>query len=219
MKAHPHLITLSDRLSYALELTGTRKADLARAINVKPQVIQFLCSNATKTSRFTFEIATTLKLNTRWLATGEGSMFSEDDQKTALIAGYQHIPLLTIDQVIRTTCGEIVPEKNILHWELMKAPDANGIHAIKWLDDSMSPIIPKNATVFYRSIHADHHLKHHEIVLAYLPQFNAIVLRMASITNKYIELISPNPEFGKIDPSVKSKIIGQVIQCHWKTQE
>ena len=73
------LINLSSRLNYSLQLTGTKKADLARAIGVKPQVIQFLCSSETQSSRFTFEIATALGLSTRWLATGEGEMFLADD--------------------------------------------------------------------------------------------------------------------------------------------
>ncbi|MCB1826949.1 MAG: helix-turn-helix transcriptional regulator, partial [Coxiellaceae bacterium] len=73
-----NLDTLSCRLNYALELTGTRKADLARAIDVKPQVIQFLCNSKTKASRFSFEIATALGLSVRWLATGEGAMFLAD---------------------------------------------------------------------------------------------------------------------------------------------
>ncbi len=66
---------LSERLNHALAVTNTKKADLARAIGVKPQVIQFLCSSHTQASRFTFELATALGLNTRWLATGEGEMF------------------------------------------------------------------------------------------------------------------------------------------------
>jgi hypothetical protein len=42
---------------HALKLTGTKKADLARAIAVKPQLIQFMCNSKTLSSRFTFEIA------------------------------------------------------------------------------------------------------------------------------------------------------------------
>src|SRR5580704_15114140 len=98
-KELPLLENLSDRLNYALSLTATKKADLARSISVKPQIIQFLCTSQTQSSRFTFEIATALGLSTRWLATGEGEMFVEDDPKQQFIKTYKPIPVLNNDNI------------------------------------------------------------------------------------------------------------------------
>ncbi|MCX7125382.1 MAG: helix-turn-helix transcriptional regulator, partial [Gammaproteobacteria bacterium] len=81
--------TLSDRLQHALEITGMKKADLARAIDVQPQTIQHLCNGNVKSSRFTFELATVLGLNTTWLATGEGTPFLSDDPKNSFFDEYK----------------------------------------------------------------------------------------------------------------------------------
>ena len=89
---NPPLETLSERLCYALEMTGTKKAELSRLLNIKPQIIQFLCNSNTKSSRYTFEIATALKLNVQWLANGQGNMFIKDNFDQQFLSLYQRPP-------------------------------------------------------------------------------------------------------------------------------
>lgn len=68
--------TLSYRLRYAMRLLSISQSDLARKINVKPQIIQYLCNRNIKSSRFSFEIADALDVNYTWLASGYGEMMS-----------------------------------------------------------------------------------------------------------------------------------------------
>ncbi len=65
--------TYAERLKYLIELRGTNQSDLARAIGVSPQSIQYLCKDG-KRSVHSAKIAKFLKINVDWLTEGEGEM-------------------------------------------------------------------------------------------------------------------------------------------------
>ena len=209
-----NLDTLSDRLVYALELTGTRKADLARAIEVTPQVIQFLCTSATKSSRFTFEIATVLGLNTRWLATGEGEMFLADDRKHQLFKEYKQIPIFSNEQLfIKVQDKQIDIDQN-QDWAALKTQKEN-IFCIKMPDTSMEPSLQANSLVFFEEIH-DYIPQNEDIALVYIPQYNAILIREINILNSEIFIVPRNLMlFNKALLENNAKILGIAIECHW----
>lgn len=68
------LATLAGRLRHAMELAGiTNQTQLARAVGVKPQAIQYLLDpkNNASGSKHLTKIAEVLSINPLWLATGE----------------------------------------------------------------------------------------------------------------------------------------------------
>lgn len=213
IKEEEELDTLSNRLVHVLELTGTKKADLARAIKVKPQIIQFLCASSTRSSRFTFEIATVLGLNTRWLATGEGEMFLADDPKHTFLGEYKRIPVLTIEQLLLKAQNQPIDIEQHKNWSALKT-DANSIFCTKSQDTAMEPLLPAQALVFFDEPPADSP-KNGDIVLIFIPQ-NAIIIREISIEDSKLFMVPKNHDlFKKMQITHDTKILGIAIECHW----
>ena len=67
-------MTFGERLTRALKSAGYTQTDLARAIGVKPQAIQYLCKQNAQWSRHTHDIARVLGINPDWLSQGIGEM-------------------------------------------------------------------------------------------------------------------------------------------------
>jgi len=63
----------SERLNYALEKREMSQSELARRVGVKPQAIQYLCREGTK-SVHSVKIAEILNINAKWLTDGVGDM-------------------------------------------------------------------------------------------------------------------------------------------------
>jgi SOS-response transcriptional repressor LexA len=208
------LDTLSGRLVYALESTGMRKAELARAINVKPQVIQFLCNSETKSSRFSFEIATALGLNTRWLATGEGEMFMDDDPKQIFLRTHQQISLLSMQQVIELASGKSYTKNLATNWVALKS-DESDMFAMRMPDMSMSPTVPMQATLFIDQSKKTE-LEDDTIVAAYLTKFSTVIIRQIKTENGKQHLYPANTDlFNPIELTKDALILGTVVECHW----
>ena len=209
------LNSLSDRLNYAINLLGTKKADLARAIGVKPQVIQFLCSSNTQSSRFTFEIATVLGLNTRWLATGEGAIFIADDPKQQFFQTYKRIPLLTFEMV-----KDIFINKNPMNQEsisiwLPLITEEDDTFAIKMPDTSMEPHFPIDSYVFIKECSKET-LYGCKFIFSYLNKFDTFVVREITKDNSEKILTPKNIElFKEIKITDEVTFIGVVTDCCW----
>jgi len=63
--------TYAKRLNWAMTNAAISQSELARAIGVKPQAIQYLCQKGTK-STHTTKIAKVLGVSADWLDTGKG---------------------------------------------------------------------------------------------------------------------------------------------------
>lgn len=209
------LETLSDRLVYALKCTGMRKADLARAIDVKPQVIQFLCGSNTVSSRFTFEIATALGLNTKWLATGEGEMFLLDDPKIKFLKEYKRIPFFTLEELFNYYKDASFPNTDIVADEHTALKTTNeDMFCLKMLDSSMEPILPVNSTVFFERIKQYNPIKG-DIVLAVIPTLHATLVREVCSIDGQLLLTPKNDLLYKSTPLTDTiKIIALATDCH-----
>lgn len=209
------LNNLSDRLNYVLSLTGTKKADLARAINVKPQVIQFLCDSTTKASRFTFEIATAMGLNTRWLATGEGEMFVADDPKQQFFKNYSRVPLLNSDALRQVFINDqLLNEYKANSWLPLKTTE-DDVFAITMTDTSMDPFIPAESTVFIKRIYGSQDLSC-KYLFAYLEKFDTFVIRERCTIMPDVFLTPKNLDlFKEIKLDSTVRIIGIVTDCLW----
>lgn len=209
------LATLSDRLVHVLDLTGTRKADLARAIDVSPQVIQFLCSSHTKSSRFTFEIATALGLNTRWLATGEGEMFLADDPKHQLFKAYQRVPILSDNALLGFAKSKEGSLPTSRQWAVLKSTKSN-LFCVKVSDTSMEPLLPINSLVFFQKVF-DYHIHEGDIVLAFVEAFQTIIIRKVKQIESQTYLVPHNEAlFKQIELVRPEMVIAIAIECHLK---
>ncbi len=190
---------------------------MARAINVKPQVIQFLCTSSTLTSRFTFEIATVLGLNTRWLATGDGTMFLTDDPKHKFFNEYKVVPVLSNDQIIQLLNEEDYNLNEDQEWIPAKCDDNHHI-AYKITDTSMEPTIPSGSILLIEtskkySLNAN---SKGQICLFYANNFNALLLREVLIMDKEIYLSPKNTEFYKSTKyTLDLIVVGIVKACQW----
>lgn len=211
------LKNLSERLNYALELTGTKKADLARSISIKPQVIQFLCNSKTQSSRFTFEIATALGINTRWLATGEGEIFIADDPKYQILKEYVSIPLLNAHNIREVFLLNKDPNiENIKTWFPLQSQDKH--FGIKMMDTSMHPVFPKGAYLFIRK-HKFENIANFKYVFLYIKKFDMFVVREVTIDDSDILLVPQNKElFKDIIFNDEVKFLGVITDCYWRIE-
>ena len=211
----PLLENLSDRLNYVLQLTGTKKADLARSIAVKPQIIQFLCSSHTQSSRFTFEIATVMGLNTRWLATGEGAMFIADDPKQQFLKTYKSIPLLRADNI-----KEAFLYDNQLNLELIQdwfplKTENQYTFAIEVSDTSMEPCFPMGSYIFIKKC-PKQKINEYKYVFVYLVDFDIFIVRELVENDEDQILMPKNKKFFKeIKVSDDISFLGVVTDCFW----
>lgn len=215
----PPLHNLSDRLNYALNLTGTKKADLAKSISVKPQVIQFLCTSKTLSSRFTFEIATALGLNTQWLATGEGEMFIENDPKQQFIKTYKLVPLLDKEN----TREIFLYKKPLMHltineWLPLKTNE-NNVVAIEMTDTSMEPKFPLGSHLFL-NMFSKEQLNSRKFIFAYLSKFDTFIVRELT-EHKSTKILKPmNMElFKEINVTDDIDLLASVTNCFWQVRD
>lgn len=209
------LKNLSDRLNYALSLTGTKKADLARSIAVKPQVIQFLCTSKTQSSRFTFEIATALGLNIRWLATGEGEIFIENDPHYNLTKTCKFVPILNMENIRKFFLyNETINQLKINEWLPLKS-DEEDIIAIEMADTSMEPKFPFGSYLFLKKYN-EASQRSHKFILAYLYKFNTFIVRELTNTNSQKLLTPSNIElFKEIVITDDTLLLAGITHCFW----
>ena len=92
------LNNLSDRLVYVLKWRNITKADLAKQLGIKHQVVQYLCNGKAKQSRFTFEIADALGINPHWLATGEGWITNTASQQ---FVDENRVPIYEMEDILK----------------------------------------------------------------------------------------------------------------------
>ena len=207
------LETLSDRLNYALEVIGIKQAQLAKLINVKPQVINFLCENNTKNSRFTFEIASVLELNATWLATGQGAMFLNDDPRYKLFKEYEIVPIIDEQTIKSAFLTQQFPQPEGAKVAPVKTQKEN-IFAFVVKDAAMAPIFPIDSILFFQW---DPNLKaqHEHYLLLYAEEYDTIFVRRLIINNDKKILSVLNEDFYKsIEFSKKIRIIGNVIATY-----
>ncbi len=212
-----NLDTLSDRLNYVISILETKKADLARAIDVKPQTIQYLCDGKTNSSKFTFEIATALGVNPGWLATGKGEIFFADDPKQKFIKDYKRIPFLTNEQLIGKAQNIKIKDTDIKEWEALKTTSSN-IFCTTINDASMEPTLRSYSKIFFKEYLIDGQVKPTagEIIIVFSKRFNSIMIRNVVEKNNVLYLSPSNKElFKEVELNEDFIILGIAIECRF----
>jgi len=195
---------LSLRLKYALKLTKVKKAELARKINVKPQIIQFLCNGSTQSSRYTFEIAKALSLNPEWLALGKEPMFKEENHLNT-----KQIPVLT-EQNLKVI---FIQSMKLSEIEFSKKipflTNKESIFSLQMIDSSMQPILPPNSYLFFDT--EIDNLKNKEIYLIYSNKYESFLVReYQDKPDKYFLPIN-NEFFNKVPMNDGIQIFGKLV--------
>ena len=205
------LKTLSDRLRYALERKHLRKSDLARELGVKHQVIQYLCENNAKHSKFSYQLADILGINPSWLISGHGPFEIIEHNQTASRA----IPILNKDQIIALANQSLTLDDPSLKTTTTDLEGANDYFSYEINDQSMFPRIEQGTSV---TILLSQTPKAGDIVLAYIRDTSEVICRQyAYEKNKKVELIPYNKKsFKTLLFNRNDKILGIVKEAKWK---
>lgn len=207
------LKNLSERLSHALKLQNISQSELARKINVKPQVIQYLCTNNVNTSRFTYLIADALSLNGVWLATGEGTMLYEDDPTYQLMQSQHRIPLLEWPEIYQWT-QQTSKNNHSNQWILADDNQNQNAFAVKMNDKSMWPRFEKNTLLIINSSQSP---TDQSFVLVYILSLDEVALRQLIIQDNKKNLYPMNSTMYKsVELTSNDKILGMLVEARWQ---
>lgn len=169
------LNNLSMRLKFALKMLNVSQTDLAKKINVKPQVIQYLCASQSQKSKFTCEIAEALNIDFLWLASGKGTV----PKKIDLSKNESLVPLLSFEQIREWKVQKKEMEiTKINKWIPVDEEASLGEFAVEINDRSMAPRFDLNTIIIIEPI-KEAILQ--GFVLVYLRQEDFVIFRQLSL--------------------------------------
>lgn len=211
------LSTLSARLVYAINALGITQAELARRIGVKPQAIHYLCNSNSKKSRFTYEIADALQINSLWLGSGEGSMKFKEDPNTQLISSQKRTPVLNWKQIKQLT-GEAKEVSNILssakEWILTSSDIGENGFAFRLHDKSIYPRFDQDTIII---VNPKRSPKNRDFVIVYLKETDDIIFRQYEFDSTTILLKPINVTMYKVIEKQKDDVIlGVMVEARWQ---
>ena len=207
------LNTLSDRLNYAIKITGVTQAELARQISIKPQVIHYLCSSKAKSSRFTFELAHALGVNTEWLATGNGVMLLKDDSEHVLLTSQKKLAVLSWEQLKEKIKYDKIDLSDHKDWVLVSNSVTQDGFALKLYDKSMWPRFDVNTLVV---IDPHRTPKEGDFVICYLKEKDDLIFREISPTAHKLRPLNADM-FKEIMLDKDDQICGVLVEARWQT--
>lgn len=180
---HRPLNNLSDRLVYVLQWRNISKADLAKQLGIKHQVIQYLCNGKAKQSRFTFEIADALGVNPDWLATGQGWITNTENQQ---FVDEDRVPVYEMEDILKAA----QKQKNFSNLAPTSSIKTDSIGCNKAIafylqDQAMYPSFSLNTLLIFDMVkNADED----DYVLAYLHDTEELVFRQLAYSDEAIIL-------------------------------
>lgn len=203
-----NLKCLSDRLNYALEHSGTSKAELARLIGVQPQTIQYLCSTKAESSKFTFEIAHVLAVNFEWLAVGKGEMSQQ--QKVPKVSDSAPVTSLPLTYVAEDL-------KGFVHSGFNDFKRKNPLFGVQLQDESMWPRFSKGTLLIFSSAANQNSSG---FVLVYLQAMDAILFReLIEQDTKKLLIPFNSGLFKEIELNAADQILGVLIEARWRAEQ
>lgn len=206
---------LSERLRFALKILGVSQTELAKRINVKPQIIQYLCASNAEKSKFTFYIAEALKIDVSWLAIGKGTPPSHSKPGK----NERVIPILTFNQIKEWK----VHQKEFVPTNVDWLPISNDISidsfAVVLNDKSMAPRFNLDTTIIIDpTISAYKTQQNNRFVLAYLAAEDFLIFRQLDTDNNIETLVPINNSLYKTTVlNEKDIILGPCKEARWST--
>ncbi len=215
------LPTLSARLVFALNTLGVTQADLSRRIGVKPQAIHYLCNSNSKKSSFTYEIADALKINSLWLACGNGEMLrerpSDISKNTTMIEKKNKIPVLNFKQMKQlanknSTLTDLLPI--IDEWISSDSNIKINDFSFKLNDKSMFPRFDQDTTII---IDPDIKPKNNDFVVVFLEEMDDVIFRMYEDCSGRVFFKPINSDlFKTIIKKNNDLILGVLVEARWR---
>ncbi|MBS0350085.1 MAG: S24/S26 family peptidase [Proteobacteria bacterium] len=143
-------------------------------------------------------------------------MFIADDPKNRLFNEHKKSPILSQEQLIQKYKSGDIDLSQHAQWEVIKTEHTE-IFSIKMPDVSMEPNIPSGALIFFRKTNNQYSAKNQDIVLAYVAEFNAIIIREVDIQDEKLMLLPKNKIlFHQTPLSAGIKVLGLAIE--WRYQ-
>jgi transcriptional regulator with XRE-family HTH domain len=208
--------TLSDRLRYALNLLGISQTDLAKKINVKPQIIQYLCSSRSLRSKFTFNIAEALGIDVSWLAIGKGIQPCLD--QSLVNSNSNLVPVLTYKQIKQLSIDNVpVNKEDINDWIVSSVNNNLEYFGIKLNDTSMSPKFEIDTIIIIEPVlNAQKKQLQNQYVLVFLINQNCLVFRqLVLIEDKHFLIPLNEILYKKVALKNEDKIVGICKEARW----
>lgn len=208
--------TLSERLKLALSKADMNQAELARAIGVRPQVIQYLCNFDPKSSKYTYLIADALKINPIWLATGSGDSHTEEE--AALFSHSHKVPLLHYNELKKIIKNEneffeLTPNQ----WLSSNLELSQKSYAIRLNDKSMFPRFDEGVILIFD---AEAEIKEGSIIMVYDKIVNDLMVRQLISKNQISYLLAINEKsFKTVQLSDEHTVFGILKEARWYEQE
>lgn len=211
-----HMGTYADRIRAALKYSGMTQTQLADAVGIKQQTVQYLCSKG-KGSRHNQAIANYLGVNPEWLESGKGEMLESNvrEAPAALYFSGKGIPLISWVQAGEFCESTDVYEPGFAD-EYFPRPSgcSDMTYALRVQGDSMTSPYPGNrsypeGTIIYIDP-AKEVLPGHRGIFR-LPDSNEATFKelVADAGEQYLKPL--NPQYDKIKVTPAMACCGRVI--------
>lgn len=174
--------TFSDRLKFAIQRSSLNNAEVARIIDVRPQVIDYLCKFNPKNSKYSYLLSEALDINLTWLLTGKGT--SEKEK------GFMMIPFLNKEQIKALINNKEKLEYLVADKYIPADSTCNREHnfAFQLQDKSMDPVFPLGSKLIFN---LKKNPKNNDFSLILSKKFDELLFRKINISDKNIIHINP----------------------------
>lgn len=209
------LNTLSKRLAYALEKTGTTQTELARRINVKKQAIQYLCASGTDKSKFAYHIAQALNINVDWLVTGKGEMMLKESPEQRLLSEQKVVPILQWGQIdLWISTG--IDRQTITDWTTVHEKFSKKSFALKLKDNSMFPRFDTDTLII---VDPEKRPTTPCFVVVHIKKIHETVFRqLIQDDDKFVLYAFNEAGYKQLPLSCNDKILGCMVEAKWLVQ-
>jgi transcriptional regulator with XRE-family HTH domain len=205
------LLSLSSRLKYILKNSNVSQTELAKRINVKPQVIQYLCAGQAQKSKFSVEIADALNIDFTWLATGKGAM-PEDSEFSQNI---NFIPFVTFEQIKDWKVLGNAPKIN--NWVPTNAEFHSDLFAVAISCRAMAPRFDLNTIIILEPIKINALVEPKSFIMVHLKDEDYTIFRQFDVINNTKYLVAINKSLHKdILLQEDDLILGVCKEARWR---
>lgn len=201
---------LSTRLKYALSKLGVSQTELARRINVKPQVIQYLCSSKSHKSKFSSEIAEALNIDFSWLATGRGDIPQDSNLSIS-----EKIPLLSFEQLKAWKIKNLELYNLKIQTWLPKGSETNfNSYAVEINDRAMAPRFDHSTIIIIEPKNLKE-IEDKNFILVYLKEENFIIFRQYDMKTQRLLTLNKNL-YKNIQLKEEDIVLGICREARWR---
>jgi transcriptional regulator with XRE-family HTH domain len=206
---------LSHRIRFALKVLGVSQTDLAKKINVKPQIIQYLCAGNSEKSKFTFNIAEALNIDVGWLAIGKGIKPSLDNKEVPRTNNL--IPVFSFKEIIEFKIEKSLIDASIIKNWIASNNSSEDSYGVVLNDKSMAPKFDSETIIIVEPlVELEINKLNNHFVLVYIAKENCVLFRQLIVENNICTLVPSNQTLYKpIILNSDDNILGICKEARW----